>query len=178
MNGSEKRATKQRERTNRFLFYAAAVLLILAWLTLFLENEAALDWIQGIGWAVGALGLVLIVLPMPTLRKLGQPEEGQDWTHTSILVKTGIYALVRHPLYLGWALLYVALALLSQHWLTLLLTLPGVACLVLISRMEERDLVAKFGEVYKRYQDTVPAMNLPLGILRLLRRKTFSREGL
>ncbi|MGD2206093.1 MAG: isoprenylcysteine carboxylmethyltransferase family protein [Anaerolineae bacterium] len=166
-----------RKEPNRLLFYAAAVLLILTWLTLFLENEAALGWMQGIGWAVGALSLVLIGLPMIILRRRGQPEEGQDWTHTSTLVDTGIYALVRHPLYLGWALLYVALALLSQHWLTLVLALPGVVCLVLISRMEERDLVAKFGEVYEHYQDTVPAMNLPLGILRLLRRKTSSEEN-
>lgn len=65
------------------------------------------------------------------------------------------YRLVRHPLYVGWALAF---------WATPVMTLghllfAGVltAYMVVASRAEERDLVAHFGEHYEAYRRRVPA---------------------
>lgn len=161
----------------RFLYYAAAVLLVLSWLSLFLENDSVLGWVQTVGWLLIGAGMALIFWPMFVLRRKGQPEAAQDWTHTSILVDTGIYALVRHPLYLGWSLMYPALALVSQHWPTLVVAVPGLVCLALIMKQEERRLVARFGADYERYRQEVPAWNLPAGIIRRLRRKDREAGG-
>jgi protein-S-isoprenylcysteine O-methyltransferase Ste14 len=84
---------------------------------------------------------------------------------------TGIYSLVRHPLYLGWSLMYPALVLVSLHWLTGVIALPGLVCVALISKQEDQHLVAKFGDAYERYVEDVPALNLPAGIIRHLQRR-------
>jgi steroid 5-alpha reductase family enzyme len=88
----------------------------------------------------------------------------------------GIYAVVRHPLYLGWLLAYVALILLSQHWLTAIIGIPGMVCVYLISRQEDNRLVEKFGDDYKHYMQKVPRMNLLDGVIRLIRRRKGERK--
>ena len=152
-------------------YYAAAIFLFLTWLSLFLEDNSALGWLMAIGWLLVGAGIVLIFLPMFVLRRKGQPEEGKDWTHTSTLVDTGIYAVVRHPLYLGWSIMYPALVLVSQHWLTVVIALPGLVCVALITSQEDQRLVAQFGDAYGGYMRDVPALNLPAGIIRHLQRR-------
>lgn len=81
-----------------------------------------------------------------------------------------MYALVRHPLYLGWSLSYVAVALFSQHWLIAAVGLLGMGSMYLISREEDRRLMEKFGEAYAQYGRSVPAMNFLVGMARSARR--------
>jgi protein-S-isoprenylcysteine O-methyltransferase Ste14 len=65
------------------------------------------------------------------------------------------YRFVRHPLYIGWALAFWATPTMTLGHLLLagLLTLYMVAA----SKVEERDLVAYFGEHYENYRRQVPA---------------------
>ncbi len=169
MANSEK---KPRSIENGLLYYAAGLLLILGWLWLwFMSNPAGLWPLRYLGWLILALGGALIFMAIGVLRSKGRPKSGNDWAHSTALVDRGIYAVVRHPLYLGWSLMYVAVALLSQHWLVALVSIPGIACVYLISKREDHRLLEKYGDAYARYLRTVPAMNLPLGIFRLLRHK-------
>jgi protein-S-isoprenylcysteine O-methyltransferase Ste14 len=80
-----------------------------------------------------------------------------------------VYALVRHPLYLGWSLMYIAAFFFSQHWLILIIAVLGVACMLQITAQEDRDLIVKFGDRYETYMKSVPAMNFLAGMLRWLR---------
>jgi protein-S-isoprenylcysteine O-methyltransferase Ste14 len=154
------------------MYYLAGLLLVVAWLLYFLRfHDPAIALLFYAGWVVLAAGLVLIFLPLLVLRARGRPEEGKDITHTTTLITGGIYAVARHPLYLGWLLLYVAVMLFSQHWLVLILGIAGIACMVQISRQEDRRLVERFGVAYKEYMAAVPALNLLAGTWRLLRRR-------
>ena len=68
----------------------------------------------------------------------------------------GPYLWVRHPLYL-----FMILLIWSGPWAAadrLLFNLLWTAWVVLGSRWEERDLVAEFGERYRRYQEAVPML--------------------
>ena len=153
------------------MYYLAGILLVVAWLLFFLRfHDAAIQPLFYAGWAVLAAGLGLIILPLLVLRAQGRPAEGKDIAQTTTLVTGGIYAVVRHPLYLGWLLMYVAVMLFSQHWLVLILGTVGMASMVQISRQEDRRLVERFGSAYKEYVAAVPALNLLAGVLRLLRR--------
>ena len=95
----------------------------------------------------------------------------QNYSLDPWYVDTGIYAVVRHPLYLGWLLIYVVLILLSRYWLTAIIGIPGMICVYLISRQEDQHLIEKFGDDYKDYMQKVPRMNLLVGIIRLVRRR-------
>jgi len=157
----------------RFLYYVAAVLMILQWLLLwFLVNPAALEVLQYVGWTIWAVSIILICLPIFILRRKDSVEEEKDFTHTKVLVDSGIYAVVRHPLYLGWLLMYLAVIFWGQQWLIAIIGAFGIACVYLISRQEDSRLVEKFGDDYKCYMRSVPRMNLLAGIIRLLRRRT------
>jgi len=66
------------------------------------------------------------------------------------LKTTGLYALVRHPIYLALIILGVAIVLGKQSWLGVFLLLGLVALLYFKSRFEEQLLRAKFPE-YAEY---------------------------
>jgi len=170
-----------REKHNNgkcgLLYAGAGILLILSWLSLwFASNPAGLRALRYVGWLIFALGGVLILLPILVLRSQGKPEEGKDWTHSTVIVNRGLYAVVRHPLYLGWSLMYIAVALFGQNWLTVFLAIPGIGCLYLISREEDRQLLNKFGDAYARYVRSVPAMNILVGVFRLLQHRENTRR--
>jgi protein-S-isoprenylcysteine O-methyltransferase Ste14 len=155
-----------------FLYYIAGALLVLSYFLLwFLDAPAGVQPLRYIGGTILVVGIVLIFLPRFAFRSKGKPEKGKDWTDTTVVVDIGIYAIVRHPLYLGWLLIYVALILLSQHWLIAIIGIPGIACVYLISRQEDQRLIEKFGDDYKDYMQKVPRMNLLAGIIRQVRRR-------
>jgi len=72
------------------------------------------------------------------------------------LVKTGIYAHVRHPQYLGFLLLTLGINFLWTTFSTLILW-PILALLYYrLAKEEEKDLEEKFGEEYREYKRGVP----------------------
>ena len=159
-----------RSTAHGFLFFGASALLVVVWLLYFLRlHDPAFLVLVYAGWAIMAGGYILMFLSIRTLRTQGKRKAGQDFTHTTRVVEHGIYAAVRHPLYLGWLLMYVATMFFSQHWLVLILALLGSGCVYGIARREDRELVAKFGRTYEQYMRSVPGMNLLAGIRRLLR---------
>jgi protein-S-isoprenylcysteine O-methyltransferase Ste14 len=72
------------------------------------------------------------------------------------LLTEGVYARVRHPRYVAVLLGLISVALFSNY-LALYLLLPiGAAGLYLIVRLEEGELVERFGDEYETYRDRVP----------------------
>ncbi len=153
-------------------YYLAAALLITEFLLCWLLDKPfvleVLDYIAGAVWTVG---IVLLLLPMFVLRGKGRVPKGKSYVETEVLVDTGIYAIVRHPQYLGWLLMYPTLILFNPHWLLAVVGVLGMVCLYLISSQEDKRLVEKFGEPYERYMESVPRMNLLAGVMRLLRHR-------
>jgi methanethiol S-methyltransferase len=66
----------------------------------------------------------------------------------------GMYAHVRHPLYVSWAIIFWSTPVMSGGHL--LFAAVATAYMVVAVFFEERDLVAHFGDAYRRYQETVP----------------------
>ena len=124
-----------------------------------------------VGWMVLALSMVFGFLPIYTFRRKGEMPKERSYVHTNVLVDSEIYAVVRHPQILGWILMMSASILISQHWLAAII---GVLISVWVYKeavKEEKGLIIKFGDDYKRYMEKVPRMNPLLGVIRLLRRK-------
>jgi len=80
------------------------------------------------------------------------------------LVRQGPYARVRHPIYLGLLLFLLALAVALGHWLNLLLAIPLFLIGTRIrTRIEDRLLEAQFGDSFRDYARTTPAIIPKLG---------------
>ena len=83
------------------------------------------------------------------------------------LATTGAYARLRHPQYLGFVLIMTGFLL---QWPTLV-TLAMYPVLVLmyaqLAKREEAEMLAQFGEGYRRYKAAVPAFMPRFGASRL-----------
>ncbi|MBL7065532.1 MAG: isoprenylcysteine carboxylmethyltransferase family protein [Anaerolineae bacterium] len=161
-----------------FLYWIAGASLIAAWmLPGLLGTRHRFQALRGAGWGIWTVAVGLIWASILSLRSKGVAQEGEDEACTSITVDGGIYAIIRHPRYLGWLLVYVAVMMLTQHWLAVTFAIPGMACVYLISRREDRRLVEEFGPAYEQYMQCVPALNLVAGLTRLLRRRAKRPPG-
>ena len=152
------------------VFVIAGVSLVLCWLlfALFFHNPTS-QVLFILGNVTAGAGVLLIVLAMSTLRRRGGLRDNKDFTATTIVVKQGVFSIVRHPLYLGWLLAYPGAMLVSQHWLIVVIGVVGIVSMFQITRIADTELVAKFGSEYEAYMKEVPRLNILLGIGRRLK---------
>jgi len=125
-----------------------------------------------IGWVMWLVGMLLIISPMILFPRHGDVPKTKAFVHTTRLVATGIYSVVRHPQYLGGILsVFVTTILLYQHWLFVVLGVIGSSVVYIGSLEEDKRLCNKFGKEYEDYMVKVPRMNILLGIFHLIKRK-------
>ena len=161
-----------KSRLNSLAFPVASITTVLCWLLFVLSFHNPISQaLFVVGNVVVGVGILLIVLAMATLREKGNLQEGGDFTATTVVVKGGVYSVVRHPLYLGWLLTYPAAMLVSQHWLIVILGVLGIVSIDQITRMADKQLVERFGVDYETYTQKVPRLNILLGIVRKLTRR-------
>jgi protein-S-isoprenylcysteine O-methyltransferase Ste14 len=79
------------------------------------------------------------------------------------LASTGAYARVRHPQYIGFVLIMTGFLLQWPTLVTLVMYPVLVVMYALLGKREEREMLAQFGEEYRRYQDRVPGFFPKLG---------------
>jgi len=115
-------------------------------------------------------GLVFGLLPVIEFRKKGRVRKGKSYIHTTKLVDTGIYSIVRHPQYVTFMLWAIAGMLLFQHWIIVLLGIPIFPLTYIDLVRADRDAIEKFGDEYKAYMKKVPRANFLLGIIRQFRK--------
>ena len=75
---------------------------------------------------------------------------------TPHVIRKSVFSVVRHPMYLSEVLLYLGLLFVSLSMAAGAIMLIAVAFLHVISRHEERQLVARFGDAYRQYLRDVP----------------------
>jgi protein-S-isoprenylcysteine O-methyltransferase Ste14 len=169
---------KKKERTSDndcqlkppklFAWIASAVTVSLIIVTQFLPRGGD-PYLRGTGVFVLLLAGVFIFAPFYLLTKHGGIKDGQTYVQARIVVDRGLYAITRHPQYLGYIFLACGFALLSQHWVAVLLAVVGATFFYLQAVREERYCLAQLGEPYRQYLGGVPRFNIVLGIMRLLR---------
>lgn len=113
-------------------------------------------------------GLVFGWLPMIELRRKGEVRKGKSYIHTTQLVDTGIYSIVRHPQYLTFILWGFAGMLLFQHWTIILIGIPIFPLTYFDLTRADREGIKKFGDDYEAYMKKVPRMNFLVGAFRIL----------
>jgi len=124
----------------------------------FLVNPASMAWASvplpvWMRWVGVGLGIVAGSLLTWTFRSLGTNLTDTVVTkkdHT--LVTTGPYGWVRHPFYTSVALAVLANSLAAANWFLFLTGALVFTLLVIRTRKEEENLIARFGDEYGNYR--------------------------
>jgi len=148
----------EREAKDNILMFIIGVVFFLNIIVINLF-PSIIEELVTVGYAI--LGALFFVLSVFTLRRKG----------TSNIVDSGIYGIVRHPMYLGAMIMFFSHIFFGQNWIVAISTIVGIVCCYLIILSGDEKNIEKFGDDYKRYIQKVPRVNLLLGLIRLLRKK-------
>lgn len=134
---------------------SVAVIVFLAWFLSYGDRRNLLvfadaDPLRYAGLALHAAGAAIRVVGLRTLGKQFSGYVTLQENHR--LVQTGIYGLVRHPMYLGGLLAFPGWTLVFRSWLTIPLTLLVGLFLAVRIRQEERLLAESFGAEFDAYR--------------------------
>ncbi len=77
------------------------------------------------------------------------------------VIRKSVFSIIRHPIYLSEILLYLGLLMLRVSLAAAVVWIFAIIFLHYISRYEEKLLLSRFGNEYKKYMNEVP-MWIPL----------------
>jgi len=140
-------------------------------LSFFLYNYNALQPLRNVGWMIWVFSAIFGWIPIFALRSKGKVPKGKSYVYTTVLVDTGIYAIIRHPQYLAGIMLSIALIFIVQHWIIALLGIANIIFFYKDIKEADKFGIKKFGDDYIRYMKRVPGINFFAGVLRLAKDK-------
>jgi protein-S-isoprenylcysteine O-methyltransferase Ste14 len=144
------------------------------WILATLRPLGAVFWLGVLAWMINPRWMTWSAVPLPiwprwagvlpllagcalliwTFRSLGRNLTDTVVTrqqHT--LISHGPYRWVRHPLYSSAALFIGALSLIAANWFFLVTGVVLLCVLIMRTRIEEANLVARFGDSYRTYME-------------------------
>lgn len=115
-----------------------------------------------IGYILFIPAAFFVIASFTTLKMKGKPTD--SWESTTSIIHSGVYRVIRHPMYLGTAIWSFALVLVIQSLISAILASVALFCFWMASRKEEEFNLNKFGDEYKKYLESVPRWNFIKGI--------------
>lgn len=131
----------------RFFAFESVFILFMYNYKLWFTNPFSFQ--QIISWILLSLSLYVVGTGYLLLTRMGKPN--RNFENTSLLVKSGIYKYIRHPLYLSIFLLGTGIVLKNPGQTQLVLGTINLIAVYITSRIEENEMIAKFGDEYRIY---------------------------
>jgi protein-S-isoprenylcysteine O-methyltransferase Ste14 len=157
---------KELERSV-YVLLSSVVLAVLLWQWRPIPSpvlwHAGTTWAATVGWSIMGLGVAVLLWATFLIDHFELFGLKQGWfslrgreLRGPAFVTPYLYRVVRHPLYVGWLLIFWgAPTMTAGHGLfSAILS----AYILVALRYEERDLVEHIGEPYRRYREQVPAL--------------------
>jgi len=153
------------ERSTYVLFSSLALLLLfwqwrplggVIWEVESQSMRALVYALYGLGWVTVLASTFLIDhFDLFGMRQVYFYLRGMKYT--PIQFKTpGLYRIVRHPLYLGWLLVFWSAPKMTVAHLLFALATTGYILIAI--QLEERDLTRLYGNEYRQYRERVPML--------------------
>jgi len=131
----------------RFFSFVSIYLMVLLNMKVWFHDPFSLH--QIVSWILLIFSAYFGLAGFFLLKRRGKPSE--NFENTTILVKTGVYSLIRHPLYFSLFLLGTGIMMKHITLLTILLGAINLTAIWFTALMEEKEMIEKFGEPYKEY---------------------------
>ncbi len=113
-------------------------------------------WIPTVGVLITAAGFAVAIWARIHL--------GTNWSgkvtvkQSHELIRTGPYALARHPIYTGLTLAFIGTAIAIGEWRALVAAVIAIASFCYKLSIEERVMIDTFGDAYREYRRQVRAL--------------------
>lgn len=157
---------KESERS-LYVLIASVVLAALMWQWRPLPSpvlwHADTTWGAAFAWSIMVLGVLVLLWATFLIDHFELFGLRQGWSKLRgaelrgpAFVTPYLYKIVRHPLYVGWLLIFWGTPTMTAGRLLFALGMSGYILLAI--RFEERDLVQHIGEPYQKYREQVPAL--------------------
>lgn len=75
-----------------------------------------------------------------------------------IVIKTDVFAIIRHPMYFGYIMLYLSFVILSLSLIAIVIFIIVVIFYYFLCWYEEQLLIEKLGNEYRNYMKNVPML--------------------
>ena len=132
----------------RFFSFESIFILLMLNLRYWFSNP--FSFLQILSWIFLFASIYPGLAGFITLHTRGKPENNHI-ERTTVLVKTGIYKYIRHPLYCSLLLLGTGTMLKHTGTLQLILGTVNILAIYLTARIEEGEMKKKFGPDYTEY---------------------------
>lgn len=161
------RAVPKELERSLYVLIASAVLAFLMWQwrpipTPVLWHADAV-WSAALAWSVMGAGVLVLLWATFLIDHFELFGLRQGWItlrggelRAPAFVTPYLYRIVRHPLYVGWLLIFWSAPTMTAGRLLFAAGMSGYILLAI--RFEERDLAEHIGEPYRRYRQQVPAL--------------------
>jgi protein-S-isoprenylcysteine O-methyltransferase Ste14 len=126
-------------------------------------THTTISWLQIIGYILYIPSAFLVFGSMIQLKHKGKAKTLAPHGTTTV-VQTGIYGIVRHPMWLGMAIWSVALIMVFQSVFSIVLSTVAVVCFRMGATKEDEFNINEFGDEYKEYMKKVPMWNIIKGL--------------
>jgi len=104
---------------------------------------------QIISWIFLILSAYIAVTGYLLLKRNGKPDS--NFENTSLLVKSGIYGFIRHPLYFSIFLLGTGVMLKNTGLIQMVLGIINLIAVWITALIEEKEMISRFGDDYRAY---------------------------
>jgi len=131
----------------RFFSFESIFILVLLSIKVWFHNP--FSWYQIISWVLLIISAYAGLAGFITLKVKRKPSG--NFENTTLLVKTDIYSVIRHPLYLSLFCLGTGVMMKNPGIPEMTLGLINAVAVFLTARMEEKEMIKKFGEPYREY---------------------------
>jgi protein-S-isoprenylcysteine O-methyltransferase Ste14 len=157
---------KELERS-LYVLISSVVLAVLMWLWRPIPTpviwHADAAWSAALGWSVMGAGVAILLWATFLIDHFELFGLRQGWStlrggelRAPAFVTPWLYKIVRHPLFVGWLLIFWGTPTMTAGHL--LFAAAMSAYILVAMRFEERDLIEHIGEPYRRYREQVPAL--------------------
>ena len=131
----------------RFFAFESVFLLLLLNIRIWFVNPFSVQQIAS--WILTFFSIYVVLTGYLLLKKKGKSTI--NFENTSVLVKSGIYGYIRHPLYLSIFLLGTGIMLKDPAPFQIVLGIINLVAVYITARIEENEMIAKFGNEYRSY---------------------------
>ena len=130
-------------------FFSFESIFILVLINLKIWFHYPFSFFQIISWILLVLSAYMGITGFLLLRKVGKPDN--NFENTSVLVKSGLYRYIRHPLYCSLLLLGTGVMFKDPGAVQLILGTVNLVAVFFTCRIEEKEMISKFGDPYVDY---------------------------